>query len=90
MEVKEKTEATAMDPLLDLASQFHLKCRDVGKLRFDLTMLDRQRKEIEKTLEIAERDVGKIARQHDELKEAREKSKASPTPEAPTLELATH
>lgn len=73
--------------LKELYQLYLQKCCEVGQLRYNLDQLNSQRLEMEKTLEVTERETRKAAQDHRELQKAKfKKLKPVAAPEAPKLE----
>lgn len=79
------------DKLKQLYQDYLQKCCEVGQIEYQLDQLESQRKEIEKNLDITQRQRNKAALDHKELqKKALSKLKPAPTPEPFKLELTSH
>ncbi len=87
MEVQEPATLPEDQDLKKLYQEYLQKCCEVGQIQHQLHMLEGQKVEIEKNLEVTERSVRKIAKEHRDLQQAKFSKLKPEMPKAPELEM---
>lgn len=93
MELMEQKEVPVLPEdkeLQKLYQDYLQKCCEVGQIEYQLEQLNSQRLEIEKNLDVTQRQRNKAANDHRDLQKVKYSKLKPATPPEPKLEMKSH